>query len=471
MATAPPKEEKIPPTQTPEEIAAVAKKEGDKPVEGKAIDGFTSRFIPRPAGEKPLIEPKKKPEAPPAKPPKKPKPGLAPAPAPASTALTADEIAEAAARGAATALKKPEPAATETKPDDAVAKLPEREQRKISVLKQMEKDNPDQYTGVAERYQKSLSALVEYADKWEKENPGETFDEDVPEHKEFVDKNAEGLDWDEDDYVEARVELKFASRDAEARKQNETLTASQERVKAALPAIAETRLKASRSLLAMIGSEYEAVIDDKGVVNKDAHAKLAAEDPVKTEIVIRSADYVEQLIAQNYALFNQITPYDVNNPLHSTISNFILQKEQALLKKPVENQRDAKGRPFKSAAEYWKLPEDRRNKCWTFSQKDVEALLVNVVYKQAKSQIEIEDKKFESRAKARGINLESAGGKQPIPPKPETNVHVEKPVEDEEEDGKPNTPDVVVPSRAAGGGTASDTSPQSLFQKKFLGKE
>jgi hypothetical protein len=192
---------------------------------------------------------------------------------------------------------------------------------------------------------------------------------------------------------------------------------------------------------------------------------------VKTQIVISSADYVEQLIDQNYRLFNSLVPFDGRNNLHVTIRNFVMQKEAAMLKLPPEQQRNQAGLPFKSAKDYWALPEAKRKDFWTFTQKDVEVLLVNGVLKNARNQIKIEDEKFAKRAKARGINLESSvGGQPPVPMRPAANGHVTKAAEDEDDD-KPNTPEAQVPSRAAGGGAAPADDPRSRFQKKFLGKE
>jgi hypothetical protein len=465
MATAAPtkpQDDKLPVTQpTPEELK---KQEGEKPIEGKAIDDFTKRFIPRPAGEKPLVPAKKKEKAAPA-PPVKSKPAPAAPNPPPETVLTGDQIAEAAARGVASVMQPKAP--EEKKPDAAAPKLPDREQRKISALEQMEKTSPEEYKGMAERYRNSLEALVEYAAKWEKDHPGEIFDEAADEHKEFMEKNSEGLDWDDDDYVDALAEVKLQKARNEDQQRQEAQKTQTEKIQKALPEIASAKLKAGRSFLATIGEGYQDIISKEGVVSKEAFEKLKAEDPVKTEIVVSSADFVERLVETNCSLFGQLVPFDGKNPLHAHINNVILSNEQRLLKMPPEQQRDAKGRSFLPADKYWKLPPDKRGSVWTFTQQDVSVLLVNAVLKQVKSQIAIEDKKFEDRAKARGLNLNgkhSPAGDQPATPPAKKEAPGK-----EDEDDKPNTPDLPAPPRTPPG-NAPMKDAASTFTSRFLGK-
>ena len=303
MATqaAHPKPDKKLPPLTPEELK---KQEGEKPVEGAAIDDFTSRFI-RPDGGKPpaAAPPEKKLEKKPLA--AKPKPKVTP-PATAPQ-LSAEEITEAAARGVASALKKPEE--PPAKVEDATAKLPADEQRRIAVLTEMEKANPGKYKDISKLYQESLAKLVTYADDWEKVHPGETFDEEAPEHKDFIEQNEAGLDWDDDDYTDALAEIKVQKVVGESRKQTEAQQEHTKRLQAALPEIAKTRLSAGKSFLEKVGPEFAAIVGADGVVVKENFDKLNAEDPVKAEIVISSADLVEKLVAENYALFKQLVPF------------------------------------------------------------------------------------------------------------------------------------------------------------------
>lgn len=438
-------------------------------VEGQAIDQFTSQFIsPRPGEKKPKAEkPAKKPEKK-AEPKIEPKPAPKPTPAPHAPQLSADDIAEAAARGVATAMKAEKPVET-PKPDDK-STLPASEQRRITVLKQLETANPDKYKGLAERYEKSLTNLVDYAEKWEAAHPGETFDEDADEHKEFVAKNEEGLDWEDDDYTEALADMKLSEkmgvRDRKEAEQNKRARTIQE----AIPKINEARLNRSREFLKKVGDEYAGLVGEDGKANPAVFEKLNAEDPVKTEIIVSSADLVEKLVAANYALFNRLENFDGQNPLHRSISGFMLQKEAELLAKPAAEQLDAQGRKFMAAADYHnpKTADATRAKHWTFGQKDVEALLVHGIYNQAKAQIANEDQKFEKRVKARGYAPPQGGSPAPAAPivKPAPKAE-----DDDDENGKPNTPEVAPqPARLPGGNPPPADAP-SQFTSRFLGKK
>lgn len=468
MAKEKPTDEKIIPLvqPTPEEVKKAG---GEKPVESKAIDSFTSRFIPRPPGEQPLVTPKKKEDKPAVKPKAKPAPAHAAA-SPPPVPLGADEIAEAAARGVATALAEPKSTFTretrladeEIKRVEELRKLPAAEQRRVSILTEMEKSNPDKYKGMADLYKKSLANLVDYAAKWETEHPGETFDEDAEDHKEWIAQNEQGLDWDDDDYTDALAEIKVQKVVGDSQKKDDMKVAAAARLQSAMPVIAAERLAAGRSFLSKMGEEYAAIVGEDGVVKKEVFDKLNSEDPVKTEIIISSADMVERLVAENHALFNGLVPFSGQNPLHRDISNFILQKEAQLLKLPSDQQQNSKGHPFKPAAVFWKLSKEQQGKFWTFNQKDIQVLLVNGVYQQAKKQISVEDEKFAKRAKARGINLET-------PLEKPTVQSTVKPVPADEDD-KPETPDVPIQPRTSSGKAPESTDSQSKFFNKFIAK-
>lgn len=454
MATEPPKKE-----ATPQNPAV------EKLTDTNAVADFTSAFLgnDKPeAPKKPEEKPDKKPEE------KKPAPrAKKPAPAPAAPQISADEIAEATARGVATALKKTEPE-PEKEPESS---LSDAEKSRVEALKQMEKSNPDKYKGIAKRYEESIAKFDDYATQWEKENKGKKFDEDAEEHKEFKASLEEGLDWDEDDYADARAEIKAKQVLEEYKKESggklaeiEEREKQRERLAKSAPAIEAAKVKNARDFMTGIGGEFKGLVDEKGVLNKELGEKLMAEDPVQCQIVLDSADLTEKLVETNFKLFNEIERFDPKNPIHVSLNNFILGTEQRLLQQPAEYQLDGYGRKFVASAEYAKLPEPQRKRVWTLTQPDIESLLVKAMLKQAKAKVQEEQKKFEMLVKAKGLapangNTNGNGHRPAIKPEPE----------EVEETIKPRTPVVQSAPRGQGSGGAQEADPQERFTKSFLG--
>jgi hypothetical protein len=187
-------------------------KAAPKPIkDAAAAEEFTNKLLG--------IEPEKKVEPPPAPPPEKPKKKSKPAEKPEPPQQPDYEsLVKAAAEGAARAIK-PEEKKPEPPPEDD---LPAEEKRKLAVLSQMEKNWPDKYKGLEQRYRGSLDKLLAYAERWEKEHPGKEFDEAEKDeegneiHKEFLDKN--DVDWEDDDYIDALTDIKNRLRPSSAQK-------------------------------------------------------------------------------------------------------------------------------------------------------------------------------------------------------------------------------------------------------------
>jgi len=438
----------------------------DKLAEGKPIDVFTSSFLGK---ETPLVD--KKTDEPPkpaaAAPAPKPKPKAKAAPVVAPAAPSLAEVTEAAARGVASVLEKK---ADEKKPDETQkSTLPPDEQKRINILRRMEELNPDSeaYKGISKKYEESLTKLAEYADKWEADHPGETFDEDADEHKDFKKNLEAGLDWDDEHYTDALADIKaneVISKKSKETDEKFTKIEQAENLRKAEPAIAAVRAKSAVDFFKQLGDGFEKFLNEDGSQNTKEAQAIAAADPVATEIAINSGDLTEKLVEENFKLFNLLTPFDPKNPLHVTVNNFVLNTEQRLLNQPPEKQLDADGKKFMPGEKFWNLKPEERKNYWTLEQSHIERLLIKATLSQAKAQIKAEREKFERQATARGIQLNGkpapVAGSKPAP------VVVE-----DEPELKPNTPVVATGPRDDGkGGKVIEADPQQKFTNSFLGK-
>lgn len=429
--------EKPPPEkpETPEEKAARETKEKE------TADKEKAKTAPK-APAKPKV-PARKPEPP--------------------KALTGEEIAEAAARGVATAMQaKPD----DTKPaPPAGPELSDAEKRRIGVLEQMEKMFPEKYKGLSEKYKTGLTALAKYAEDWEKAHPGEPFQEDAEEHEEFFSKNSP--DWEDEDYTEAVAEIRTSKAlEEERKKTNERLSKFEraEKLRTEEPNIAAATTKPASMFWKDHGEDFGAIIKEDGSVDAEKFKALQAADPVTFGIRLQAAQALDSEVRELYKVMNGLIDYDKDNPIHRAISTFADQKEQELSAKPQEERLDGEGRDFLPAAKYYKLSKEKRKDYWTFGVNELGALRAAALADWSKNLVKSEEEKLENWAKARGLKKPDAT-EQPQP-----TAKTEEEETPETTDGKPLSPSTSSESRMAATKNR-DTKATPDFTSTFLSRQ
>jgi hypothetical protein len=435
--------------ETPEEKAAREKK--DKDDAAKAAAKTTPA---KPAPKKPAA---RKPES--AKP------------------LTTEEIAEAAARGVATALQPKPDAKPATKPTEPELSAPEK--RKVAVLERMEKLYPDKYKGIADKYKTGLTALAKYADDWEKAHPGEPFDEDAEEHEDWFSKNAP--DWEDDDFIEAVSDIKSDEKLAKSEeKTNERLTKFEraEAVRNAEPKIAAATHKPAALFWKAQGDEFAGhtkedgtvvapLIKEDGTVDPVRWKELSEKDPVTFSYRLQAAQALDAEVREAYKVMNGLVDYDGNNPVHVAISRFADQQEAELAAKPQDERLDSEGRDFLPATKYYKLAKDKRADYWTFSVDDLAALRSAALAEWSNNSVKTEEEKLTKWAEARGLKKSDVVEQPKQQPKPEDEN------EPEPTDDKPVSPSASSESRLAAskpGAAKKEAAFDATFLSRQLGK-
>jgi hypothetical protein len=431
------------------------------PTTMEAVDKAISEGIQGspPPGKEPAETPAAEPKKPDPKPKRKPAPQAPP---------SYERLVEAAAEGATRVLSDAA-AKTKAEPDPAKAAgetdLPEDEKRKLVVFRKMEELQPERYKGLAEKHAESIRKGLEYAEKWEQEHPGETFNEEDDEHDDFFSKNE--VEFDDQHFTDALVEIKVAERlPTIERKLNQRVEDLDRRDKArtAAPIIDRHQAMTAKHFFTQLGAETEAVIRDDGTVDNEALTKLAESDPVTHQIAIHQAStVVEPLAAEIYKLCEGLEAFDEKREDHKFISNFATQAERRMLQQPVEEQLNENGQRFIASAAYAKLNATERAKYWTFGAIDLSALLAADAAKWAREQIKTENSKLEKWSKARGLKAA-----------PTTEL---EPTEDDEPEPvrpvrKPSSPTVTGSPKLApgeGAGPEPEGGPKAAFLKKFLG--
>jgi hypothetical protein len=335
----------------------------------------------------------------------------------ANRGIDPNAIAEAAARGTVSALEKSREEAArkaaeeaESKKGDQYAHLDEDQKADLPILQQMEKANPTKYKGLSDKYSKSIKALAEYRAAWEKANPEKDFNGEDEEHNDFFTKNEVG--WKDRDYAEAIADMKLEKVQANLKQENEKAISElkgKERARELEPLAVTEAKRGARELFKSLGGEFEKVVDEHGLVNAEAVKKIYAEDDRANQAFVAATD-LQQLCAENFRLYNGITQFDSNKPLHNRLLNHALESEKEMLNLPPQDQTDDKGRMFATNKDYYAMTKAQRERHWTFNMQDLNTLLAADVATNLKNQIAAREKEMSAWAEKRGYKRTEGGG-------------------------------------------------------------
>lgn len=356
-----------------------APKAGDK----EAIAGFVKSHF---EGHKPVA---KKPDAPvvaktdevPPKPAAKPakKPAKPIAAAPVAKEIDYDRLASTSAAAAATAVveameknKKEAPAPAEVD----LSFLDNEERSKLPALEQLEKMYPEKYKGLSKKFTDSIKSAADYETEWTKANPGKEFDSEAEEHNDFYNRNE--VKWDDDDYTDARVELRSRKIGEEATKpltEKISKIEADERRRQIEPTATNAARNTAKTMFDALGGEYVNVVGNNGAIDASIIKKLTEDSPEIANAVFTSARDLEMLSAEAIRLDSGVVNYDQNNQLHSRLVTYATNQEQAMMSLPEQDRLNKDGKSFMPSAQYVKLTQAQRSKHWTFTAADLNVLL------------------------------------------------------------------------------------------------
>jgi len=387
----------------------------------------------KPAGQKPPAKPKAAPRA------------ATPPPAP-----TATEIATATAKAVTEALRPPAPAGPATPPP---VELDKTDTRTFTVLQHLEKTNPTEYKGVADKFRAAQVKSYAYQEKWEKDNPGRDFDPESPEHEDF--RKSVEVPFDQDDFEEARVALAAERIVAERMKPLNQRQAEVDRAEAlrqAQPVIAQHIGTSRKSFWGMMGDEFKEVVTDAGAVDGEKLKALVESDPING-IRLQSAVALDKEVPEIVKLLNDLAPVakptDAVYGIHKAINDFGFRVEQSIAAEAPENQLDGRGRPFLPTAKYYALPANQRESYWTLTPEVLIPLRAKHWADQAAAGVAAKQTEFDAMLRARGITP-PARPQAAAAPAARNGGTAPPPEPDDEPSGKPASPSTgALPNAAA----------------------
>lgn len=395
-------------------------------------------------------------------------------PTPPPKAIDEEALGAAVGRAIAPHLAKPK---ADAKDEDGKGgkdeDLSPANQKRVQVLDRMEKLYPERYTGLSKRFKQNVKKLRDYASKWEAEHPGTSFNEDDPEHQDFRDALEAEVAYEDEDFDEARIDLRAEAKINEKSGQLEQRIAEIERTDRARNSsskVEQFAAEAESEFWGDVGGDFAKVIDTaSGRLDKEQVEALKKADPVAFNIVAGAANAAQVAAKTVYMLDNDLVKFNKQNDVHVFLNNFLQDREQRMANRSPEEQMH-EGKRFAPRNRYNNMSEEERARYWTFDSDDLRFMLRKHFARVAKADLKAEDEKFSARAKAKGLIADddedrSRGGRQ-------ADRRAETPEEDETVlDGKPDSPTAPTsPILAAGKGIKGGGAKTAVerFNDRFL---
>lgn len=301
-----------------------------------------------------------------------------------------DKIGESVAKAL---TKKDEPPA----PEQPQPRLNEKQQRKLTHIKKLEELYPGQYKGLSNRFEAFANAEIDYKAQWEKDNPGETFDPEAPEHDRFYTKHE--ITYDKEEYLEAVAEVRADAKTKALREEFER----QRREAEMKPKLQEMRKEVRKQVV----KEFQEQIDL----------------PVVGETISRQATYAEDVAETIHSLFNG-ADFDANNPIHANAERLTVMAEQAMLRQPATSLVDGNGRQFATLAEFMSMTPAQQGRHWTLSADHATQFAIGAIQAATKEQVSKQVESLEKYVAAKGG---AAAPKVAPPAKPKSPASVSEP--------------------------------------------
>lgn len=263
-----------------------------------------------------------------------------------------DDVADRIEKGFEKVAKKLEKQAPkEEKPSDSNS-LSKRDADKLRVFEEMAKEKSDEYGNLPAQFKAFVAKEAKYKAAWEKKNPGETFDPTADDHSEFYEQNEPVFE--QDDYVDARAELRASEAFERKQKAFEEKMAKRERE--------ESIEKTAREATADVGDALATAIKGEKVSMKS----LSSEDPVEAEYAKEVQGELETLVGELYKVFGRGggKPFNEDNETHKGLEKRLFRYEGELLQ--LEPSEIMMGdRQFTTLARFGKMSPDQKERHWT----------------------------------------------------------------------------------------------------------
>lgn len=344
-----------------------------------------------------------------------------------------DDVADRIEKGFEKVAKKLEKQAPKEEKAD-FGGLSKKDADKLRVFEEMAREKSDEYGDLPAQFKAFVAKEAKYRAAWEKKNPGEQFDPASEDHEDFYEQNSP--QYEDDDYVDARAELKASEAFERKQKAFEEKMAKRERE--------ESIEKTAKEAISDVGDALATALKGEKVSMKS----LSSEDPVEAEYAKEVQGELETLVGELYKVFGRGggKPFNEDNETHKGLEKRLFRYEGELLK--LEPDEIMMGdREFTTLARFSKMSPDQKARHWTiFLEPDlVKHYMVHEYSDKVKAKISAHEGAWSKRVSKNGVQ---SNGKTPA-----------KAQDDKPSETKPAVKKTPAPSVSGGDRTATPIAP------------
>lgn len=257
------------------------------------------------------------------------------------------------------------------------------ERYEYEVYQEMSKDA--KHADLPKRFLDVAEATAKYKARWEKENPGETFNPDDSDHDAFFAKN--NIKYDKKEFRKAELRIATAGESdpklKELERESRELKA-QNKLRELEPRIINVFAQNVERLIESVDPEMAKVAKEKG------RAGLSENYPDEAQEIFQAAGAIEALSVEAHRILESdglYAPEDAN-PIHGNIIRIIRHQEKLIPAQPRENRLDPEGRDFATWEQWVQMSPQEQANYWHLGAPEVVEIATQTISAKIKDQFE-----------------------------------------------------------------------------------
>lgn len=274
------------------------------------------------------------------------------------------------------------------KPDTQAAELPAELQDNLQIYRELHRIDPKKYPAdLPTRLAKFARDEVEYADRWEAQHQGETYDSDAEEHENWYASHQPQVD--PTDFTYAKTILGVRE---DLQRQYEPKIRELEGQLRQFKIEPEIQRAATAAALPVL----QAIDPEAKDLSKETLQTFQKKDPLGWQVAQQVDAAFGNVIVAAGKLWHGLAAFDEKNAAHGLARQAFNEVQEMVKQLPASQQTAADGRKFLPLAEFYNLPQDAQKHFFTLSYDDIVYYIANRMapatasdlYKKQKAEVE-----------------------------------------------------------------------------------
>lgn len=302
--------------------------------------------------------------------------------------VSTHDLVTSTARAVGGAVVQAIQASPPVRTDAPASELPDEVRSDLEIYNELHRIDPGKYPAdLPQRLAKFGKEEIAYADKWESQHSGETFDGNAEEHEGWYDSHQPKVA--PEDFAYAKASLRIRKDLAGHYEPKIRELEGQLRKFQIEPEIRQAATTAALPILQAINPEVKEL-------SADSIGAFKTKDPIGWEIAQQVDQAMAASIVEAGKLWHGITTFDANNPMHKVAQQAFSEVQDLVKQLPASQLKGTDGRKFLPMTDYYGLPDNARQQFFTITYEDVAYYIANRIapglatdlYKNRRAEVE-----------------------------------------------------------------------------------